>query len=52
MRSLPAVFDPEEAARPEAPQLYPGGNVYGPQFGMIVEKGLTNPLSWNGEISM
>jgi xanthine dehydrogenase molybdenum-binding subunit len=41
---LPAVFDPEEAAKPEAPQLYPGGNVYGPQFGMLVEKGLNEPV--------
>jgi xanthine dehydrogenase molybdenum-binding subunit len=41
---LPAVFDPEEAAKPEAPQLYPGGNVYGPQFGMMVEKGLNEPV--------
>jgi xanthine dehydrogenase molybdenum-binding subunit len=41
---LPPVFDPEEAAKPEAPQLYPGGNVYGPQFGMMVEKGLSEPV--------
>lgn len=41
---LPAVFDPEEAARPDAPQLYPGGNVYGPQFGLMVEKGLNEPV--------
>jgi xanthine dehydrogenase molybdenum-binding subunit len=41
---LPAVFDPEEAARPNAPQLYPGGNVYGPQFGLMVEKGLNDPV--------
>jgi CO/xanthine dehydrogenase Mo-binding subunit len=41
---LPAVFDPEEAAKPEAPQLYPGGNVYGPQFGMMIEKGLNEPV--------
>jgi len=41
---LPAVFDSEEAAKPGAPQLYPGGNVYGPQFGMMVEKGLNEPV--------
>jgi CO/xanthine dehydrogenase Mo-binding subunit len=41
---LPAVFDPEEAAKPEAPQLYPGGNVYGPQFGLMVERGLNEPM--------
>lgn len=41
---LPAVFDPEKAAKPKAPQLYPGGNVYGPQFGMVVEKGLNEPV--------
>src|SRR4030042_1513022 len=23
---LPAIFDPAEAAKPDAPQLYPGGN--------------------------
>ena len=45
---LPAVFDPEEAAKPEAPPLYPGGNVYGPQFGLVVEEGLNEPvvLEW------
>jgi xanthine dehydrogenase molybdenum-binding subunit len=41
---LPPVFDPEEAARPDAPQLYPGGNVYGPQFGTMVEEGLNEPV--------
>jgi len=41
---LPSVFDPEEAARPDAPQLYPGGNVYGPQFGTMVEEGLNEPV--------
>jgi xanthine dehydrogenase molybdenum-binding subunit len=41
---LPAVFDPQEAAKPDAPQLYPGGNVYGPQFGLMVEKGLNEPV--------
>jgi len=41
---LPAVFDPEEAARPDAPELYPGGNVFGPQFGMIVEKNINEPI--------
>ena len=45
---LPAVFDPEEAAKPEAPQLYAGGNVYGPQFDLMVERGLNKPviLEW------
>jgi xanthine dehydrogenase molybdenum-binding subunit len=41
---LPAVFDPEEAASPDAPELYPGGNVYGPQFGMVVEKSIREPV--------
>jgi CO/xanthine dehydrogenase Mo-binding subunit len=41
---LPAVFDPEEAARPDAPKLYPGGNVFGPQFGMMVEKNINEPI--------
>ena len=41
---LPAVFDPEEAAKSEAPPLYPGGNVYGPQFGIMIEKGVNEPV--------
>jgi len=28
---LPAVFDPEEAAKPTAPKIYPEGNICGPQ---------------------
>ncbi|WP_309493258.1 xanthine dehydrogenase family protein molybdopterin-binding subunit [Candidatus Hecatella orcuttiae] len=45
---LPAVFDPEEAAREDAPKLYPEGNVYGPLGGTIVEKGIREPtvLEW------
>ncbi len=47
---LPAVFDPEEAAKADAPKLYPEGNVYGPYrgpyFGAAVEreKGINEPL--------
>ena len=41
---LPPVFDPEEAARPDAPALYPGGNVYGPQFDMIIDRSLCEPV--------
>ncbi|HAX96742.1 MAG TPA: hypothetical protein DCY35_09540 [Prolixibacteraceae bacterium] len=40
---LPAVFDPEEAAKPDASQLYPEGNVYGVHHEMIVEKGTYEP---------
>lgn len=29
---LPAVFDPEEAAKEDAPKLYSDGNVYGPAY--------------------
>jgi len=29
---LPAVFDPEEAAKPTAPKIYPEGNVRGPSL--------------------
>ena len=45
---LPAVFDPEEAAKEDAPRIYPEGNVYGPQFGELVEKGINEPtlLEW------
>ena len=45
---LPAVFDPEEAAKPDAPKLYPEGNVYGPQYGELEEKGINEPtaLAW------
>lgn len=45
---LPAVFDPEEATKEDAPKLYPEGNVYGPQFGPLIEKGINAPtvLEW------
>jgi len=45
---LPAVFDPEEAAREDAPKIYPEGNVYGPQYGELEEKGINEPtlLEW------
>lgn len=45
---LPAVFDPEEAAKLGAPKIYPEGNVYGPQYGDLVEKGINEPtlLEW------
>lgn len=48
---LPAIFDPEEGSKPDAPQLYPGGNVYGPQLAMLVEKNIHAPMvmEW-GEI--
>lgn len=49
---LPAVFDPEEAAKPDAPKIYPEGNVYGPQYEPMVEKGINAPslLEW-GDIN-
>lgn len=45
---LPTVFDPEEAAKEDAPRIYPEGNVYGPQFGELAEKGINEPtlLEW------
>ncbi len=45
---LPAVFDPEEAAKEDAPRIYPEGNVYGPQYGELEEKGINEPtlLEW------
>jgi len=45
---LPAVFDPEEAAKEDAPKIYPEGNVYGPQYGELVERGINAPtlLEW------
>ncbi len=45
---LPAVFDPEEAAKEDAPRIYPEGNVYGPQYGELEEKGINEPtlLAW------
>lgn len=49
---LPAVYDPEEAAKPDAPKLYPEGNVYGPQYDPGVERGVNEPtlLEW-GDIN-
>ncbi len=49
---LPAVYDPEEAAKPDAPKLYPEGNVYGPQYGHLLETGINEPtlLEW-GDIN-
>lgn len=49
---LPAVFDPEEAAKPDAPKIYPEGNVYGPQYEPLHEKGINAPtlLEW-GDIN-
>ena len=36
---LPAVFDPVEAAKPEAPKLYPEGNIANPLAGQpLIEK--------------
>lgn len=40
---LPAVFDPEEAAKPTAPKIYPEGNVYGTSRDTLVEKGTNEP---------
>jgi putative selenate reductase molybdopterin-binding subunit len=40
---LPSVFDPEEALKPEAPRLYPEGNVYGGSQASIMERGTHEP---------
>jgi len=40
---LPAVFDPEEAEKEDAPKLYPEGNVYGVPHEPLVEKGRHEP---------
>jgi len=40
---LPAVFDPEEAVKEDAPRIYPEGNVCGPQLEPLVEKGINTP---------
>jgi CO/xanthine dehydrogenase Mo-binding subunit len=40
---LPAVFDPEEAIKPDAPKLYPEGNVYGTNLECLVEQGKNEP---------
>ena len=40
---LPAVFDPEEAMKGDAPKLYPEGNVLGPQLESLIEKGINTP---------
>jgi CO/xanthine dehydrogenase Mo-binding subunit len=49
---LPPVFDPEEALKPDAPKLYPEGNVYGTSQATIMEKGTYEPClqEW-GDIS-
>lgn len=45
---LPAVFDPEEAAKESAPKLYPEGNVWGAQEDIYADTGRHEPtvLSW------
>ena len=45
---LSTVFDPEEATQPNAPKLYPEGNVYGPQYSPGPEVGINKPtlVSW------
>jgi len=40
---LPAVFDPEEAAKPTAPKIYPEGNVFGISRAVPMEKGTNEP---------
>lgn len=49
---LPAVFDPEEAAKPTAPKIYPEGNVYGSSSEKLMERGTNEPgLQEWGDIS-
>lgn len=49
---LPPVFDPEEALKPDAPRLYPEGNVYGTSQATTMEKGTYEPsLQEWGDIS-
>jgi len=45
---LKPVFHPRAAAREDAPKIYPEGNVYGPQYGALVEKGIQEPgiIEW------
>ena len=40
---LPAVFDPEEAAQPAAPKIYPEGNVFGTNHETPLERGTYEP---------
>jgi len=40
---LPAVFDPEEAAKATAPKIYPEGNVYGTSMKTPLERGTNEP---------
>jgi CO/xanthine dehydrogenase Mo-binding subunit len=40
---LPAVFDPEEAAKPTAPKIYPEGNVFGTSSEVPLERGTHEP---------
>ena len=40
---LPAVFDPEEAAKPTAPKIYPEGNVFGTSRAVPLERGTNEP---------
>jgi len=40
---LPAVFDPEEAAKPTAPRIYPEGNVFGCSTKLPLERGTNEP---------
>ena len=40
---LPAVFDPEEAAKPTAPKIYPEGNVFGYSAELPLERGSNEP---------
>ena len=47
---LPAVFDPEEAAKPTAPKIYPEGNVFGTSRRCPWREAAMNPASRNGEI--
>jgi len=49
---LPAVFDPEEAAKPTAPKIYPEGNVFGISRAVPMERGTNEPgLQEWGDIS-
>jgi len=45
---LPAVFNAKEAAKDDAPKLYPEGNVWGPVEDKLADKGVNEPtvLSW------
>ena len=43
---LPAVYDPEEAAKEDAPKLYDDGNIFGPLVEQGVGLNLPMVLSW------